>query len=545
MKKLLALVLSLAMLFSLAAASADGYYNETGYRICDEVIEPTAAGSFGLDINYEEILTWKEWTDRLGIKFKMVFYNGEDWKTQLTLMLADDNLPDMLHSADLSNAEMADYGTQGYFVNLLDYPELIPNLLSVDEEYPGFLGACTSYDGGVYGTKYITTSTVNKIARTFINNVWLKNVGKEVPTTIDELYEVLCAFKEQDANGNGDPNDEIPFAYYANSTGRTLCTVLAGYGINSDTWNGYNILQADDEGKVYLADTSDAYKSFLTFMAKCYAEGLIDPECFTLTNSEVMLNCQKNIVGFYGCGSAPFVMTTTSIDTDRDWSGVMGFTSEYNDKPYLGIPNGFSGSFKMAISADSPYKEALVRFLDYLWGEEGGLSVFSGYEGVTFDYQYDDVLGIDVLTIYSPEGYASSDEFRQYKAVFNGPFLTYSGIPARNALWYDAPTDKLQEPAVINQWGWMAQLAYASRREGLEHIPTFPVEALSFTEEETNELVTLSTDIGTYLQQAFANFVNGTWSIENDWDQHIQQLNNIGLERYLEIYQAAYDRFNA
>ena len=43
-------------------------------------------------------------------------------------MLAAEELPDMLHSAELSNSEMADYGTQGYFVNLLYYPELIPNL---------------------------------------------------------------------------------------------------------------------------------------------------------------------------------------------------------------------------------------------------------------------------------------------------------------------------------------------------------------------------------------------------------------------------------
>ena len=33
-----------------------------------------------------------------------------------------------------------------------------------------------------------------------------------VPQTTDELFDVLTAFKEQDANGNGDPNDEIPLA---------------------------------------------------------------------------------------------------------------------------------------------------------------------------------------------------------------------------------------------------------------------------------------------------------------------------------------------
>ena len=44
----------------------------------------------------------------------------------------------------------------------------------------------------------------------FINKAWLDRLGLEMPTTVDEWYEVLKAFKEQDANGNGDPNDEIP-----------------------------------------------------------------------------------------------------------------------------------------------------------------------------------------------------------------------------------------------------------------------------------------------------------------------------------------------
>ena len=33
-----------------------------------------------------------------------------------------------------------------------------------------------------------------------------------MPTTTDELRTVLEAFRDQDANGNGDPNDEIPYS---------------------------------------------------------------------------------------------------------------------------------------------------------------------------------------------------------------------------------------------------------------------------------------------------------------------------------------------
>ena len=49
--------------------------------------------------------------------------------------------------------------------------------------------------------------------RTYIDRTWLKNVDMEMPTTLDEFYNVLVAFKEKDANGNGDPNDEIPWTF--------------------------------------------------------------------------------------------------------------------------------------------------------------------------------------------------------------------------------------------------------------------------------------------------------------------------------------------
>ena len=46
----------------------------------------------------------------------------------------------------------------------------------------------------------------------YIRKTWLDALGLEIPTTVEEYHNVLKAFKEQDANGNGDPNDEIPYS---------------------------------------------------------------------------------------------------------------------------------------------------------------------------------------------------------------------------------------------------------------------------------------------------------------------------------------------
>ena len=110
MKRILAMALTLCLVLSIApVVFAEGdYYNKEGYRICDEEITVTTAGSFGLKVIPEDIIAWQQWRERFGLKFDMTFYSGEDWKTQLNLMFASDELPDILCDAGLSNAEMTD-----------------------------------------------------------------------------------------------------------------------------------------------------------------------------------------------------------------------------------------------------------------------------------------------------------------------------------------------------------------------------------------------------------------------------------------------------
>lgn len=69
---------------------------------------------------------------------------------------------------------------------------------------------CSTSDGHIYGLPRLRVDMTDRLTRSFVNKVWLENLGLEVPTTIDEYYEFSQHFKNQDANGNGDTNDEIP-----------------------------------------------------------------------------------------------------------------------------------------------------------------------------------------------------------------------------------------------------------------------------------------------------------------------------------------------
>ena len=120
----------------------------------------------------------------------------------------------------------------------------------------------------------------------YINKDWLDQLNLEVPTTVDELYDVLCAFRDNDMNGNGDKTDEIPMELAESNWAGQVLNMSNPWGIaawNSDPLNCYYKLQ---DGKVLPTANSQEYRDYLEYMHKLVADGLLDKECFTETNDQ-------------------------------------------------------------------------------------------------------------------------------------------------------------------------------------------------------------------------------------------------------------------
>lgn len=84
------------------------------------------------------------------------------------------------------------------------------------------------------------------------------------------------------------------------------------------------------------------------------------------------------------------------------------------------------------------------------------------------------------------------------------------------------------------------------RAKGLERFISdergFP--SFTYTIEENRTLAPLADDIETYVQEMKVKFIAGEASL-SQWDQYVKTLYDMGLERYMEIQQAAYGRYQA
>lgn len=529
------------------------YFNATGRRICDETITITMTGRQGATKDWQNVFQIQEIEKQFGIHIECQPVANDAWQTQRTLMFADDTLPDLIVNSQLSINDANKYGAEGYLLPINEYLEYMPNLSAMMEKYPDFAKAMTAPDGNIYGLPGLTNveNTAGRLNRFYINTTWLERVGKEVPETLDELYDVLVAFKEQDANGNGDPNDEIPLLYNNEMYFYAQEALLGVFGIYSKEYEF--ILQEDEQGKLYLANMSDAYKEYLTYMNKLYNEELIDKECFLLTSEDVESKASEDKYGVMGVAGSPSTASGHDSVYDYEWVSIAALTLNKGDAKKIADKCAVSRTVGQVISANTEYPEAICRLLDYFYTDEGTLSSTQGFEGsgISFvELPFAPGTKVANLNYNAADGkYKNSGEFRQQASVIQGAFITLTDTWAKPEGFVmgcdDATFDMLldMEPEELSSYnigGWLLRNAEIIRKGGLEWVDAIP--PILWNEDESIEASTLLTDIQNYLMTTKAQFITGEVDVEAGWDNYIKTLKTMGVERLMELHNTAYAR---
>ena len=219
MKKLLSLALVAMMILSVVSfASAEG---QTEFNVLSGI----SALSGGYDNNpvlntmMEQAgikIVWDTWSDSL----------GEVVGTRISGNAASKNPIDAFQAVGFSNFDLMRYGSAGTFIDLTPYitPEVMPNLTAILEKHPEIKAAITMSDGKIYGLPAGEQMGTAGIGRekdysifavpqfSMINKAWLDDLGLAMPTTLDELHDVLKAFKDNDMSAK----------YYGNAAGTTI-----------------------------------------------------------------------------------------------------------------------------------------------------------------------------------------------------------------------------------------------------------------------------------------------------------------------------------
>ena len=543
------------------------YYNKTGYPICDTTIKLTAASSFSSTAkNFKQITTGtkdnlsqlKYYAEHLGLEFTVDNYTSDAWATTLTNMIAANTLPDMVFGPkDFKLSDANKYGDQGFILDLMQYKELLPNLLAVNEKYPDLLAVSQTSDGKLYATGALANPfTADATYRTFLNKKYIDNLKIEIPKTIDEYTAMLKRFRDEDADGDGDKTNEVPLDYkYCNTmTDRLL---MGTFGVTSN--NSAFPLHEGDDGKVTMLD--DHYKEFLRYLTMLYEEGLMDKNAFSISNEESNAQIAADKVGAYAHW-APFVAYSTDSTEDINLAyGYMSLSSQYNGNQQLVVLNPtVSDTVRAFISTKTQYPEACVRFYDFLFTEDGNTSVSTGVPTEVpadlYEVKHDAQLNLDFFkgnTDKIPAIYEKNwDGFRSAEIMMNGNLkmadIPYDGAQFPNSFeplikFFKSNPSADAEKTVTTDWNQEALRAKAIAYTDAKTVNAYPTMNYG---DDTTRRSQLKTDISSAITDAKSTvIIGGTANFDANWKKMVDSANGMGVEELLKIEQTHYDAYKA
>ncbi len=541
-KKAIALSLAMATMFSSSALAYT--VSEPGQLpVTDEVVEYTICApdvTYINDLNENTLTPWI--LEKTNVKLNYEEIPDTEWSTKVNLLIASDELPDAFIYGSFSAAELADYGSQGVFLPMNDiiaeHGYYINQVFDQQEALPN---AYTALDGNIY-----TLPSVNECyhcyysMRAWINQQWLTNLGLEYPNTVDEFVNVLRAFKEQDANGNGDPNDEIPFSGNASSWNGTIYPFLLNSFLHYDTSN----LSVKEDGTVIFTPIQPEFKEGLQWIASLIDEGLIEKEALTQTAEQLKTKGSNLDTALLGGFTAAVWWDGVGAD-----DGEGSRCREYCGLSPLEGPNGvrispwsgtgfYMGNCVITTACEDPVP--LFKMFDYMLSEEGTLRSQVGELDVDYVMPDEGAPGINGKpAIYktlprATSGGTAGDESTTAMANVFPANRTNDFRLGQQADYSDPETQWQQEPRLYNE----SATYFAPYAD--EHM-MYP-SAVNLTAEESEKINFMKTQINDYVKENIVLFLAGEKSFDTDWDSFIAEFDNLNLNEYMELRQMAYTR---
>lgn len=467
---------------------------------------PVHVASVKIIKDFSENEAYKEKMKRTGINIEFIHPSMGQEKEQYQLMIASNDLPDLIQHNGISYTGGPDKAIQdGIYLRL---NELIdkhaPNYKKIRESNREVGKLTITDEGNIWA--FITVNGVEETAwrGPILRKDLLSKAGLDVPATIDEWYTVLKAFKGMGV--------EAPLLF-PKSAVTPESQFTGAFGIANEYYQ--------EDGKVKYGPVEPGYKEYLATLNKWYSEGLIDKDFATRNQNalDALITSDKAgaWIGAPDTGINPYLLIKKD-DPDFALVGAPYPTVKKGDTLKIGQKIWAAGGSEVAVTKACKYPEEAVKFMDFNYSEEGSKLFNYGIEGVSYKMENNKPVFTDLM-INNPDKIEFYTLAWKYK-LHTGPYLRdYTATPPFN------DTEK--------------QAREAWRTVGNENM----MPPVSHTTEESKKLASIQNDLNTYRSEMIMKFILGVEPISK-YDDFVSQLKKRGLDELIAIKQAALDRYN-
>lgn len=509
------------------------YFNATGYPIVNEEITLkilTCKNSMST-VDHDKMPGWQYLSELTGIKFEIESYTSDDLKTKLPLILSDpSSMPDIFLQCGISAADILNYGEQGMLMEISDLVEQYGEYIKICwEADPLNKSYATSTNGNIYALPALNYNGIPTGVWSYqVNTRWMENCGiTEYPSTVEEFKDMLVAFRDMDANGNGDKDDEIPMM--ANMTSM-LQVMAASFNMPLDwPWVGaqYGAFYGTTEAVPMFM--TDNYRAMIEYIAELYEEKLINQDVFSVSGDE---NTARRVGDIYGAMANSYSNNVEEKYDPSEWVTIPLLTSEFLEDAtaYAYVTPSYQTGMG-AISAYTEYPEACIRVLDYFMSIDGTALIRGDLHDGTYDLKAAGV-SQEIIDMYAEKlavegtsvNMAAANIFGSTGCNWKYQFVDYSleGV-------YPSPVAE----------------SYTKLRKSYIGKEFYnPTHTITFTADEQDVLSVYQTDIDGYVQQTVSRWIAGEDELnDTTWNAYIAALEKMNVEEMTKAYVSAHNRF--
>ncbi len=458
------------------------------------------------------------------IEWETVPYNSYK-EVMSTRIAAGSDLPDILNLSFLGNYQkLASDGI------IIPQNTLIAKygywLKQFFDKNPAYKAMMTAPDGNIYCIEDTVLDSHLSIMP-MIDKFAMQRVGLGMPTTTDEFYNLLKAFKTKDVNGNGQA-DEVPFATIFDENDLNYIYQLANafglemtWGSMSDPTYMFRVRGGKMESQLQLPE----FKAFLTWMNKLYSEGLINKDLTTANYDrliEYVTKGQSAVVSYWSTYAYLFGAASPDNQGDKDGSKVPVFIPMTPLKSPTGAQYytkrlGLNGDGMGITTKATPEKQAAaMKWIDFLFNSPTSLLMqANGVEGLSFTKNAD-----GSITKKAPAGM----EWSAYVTSIGG----------------NQPPRAHQQ--LLSAWrSWMPPWLEDIDTSYQKYYVDPSIVAIQWTQDEQEQLTAKVTDLSTYVLESVTKFIMGQTPL-SQFDAFSSELNKRGIGDIQKLYEQRYQR---
>ena len=438
-------------------------------------------------------------------------------KELFSVLLSSGDLPDMMY---LSNGVEYPGGivtgiSDGMFLNINELVnQYAPNFSKWRQYDEVHQKETISDDGLILGFPMMNDIPEGANLGMCVRQDYLDKLGMEAPHTLDEVHEVLSAAKNE--LGLASPLLLTSNGVFMDSA------LLSAYGVGREWYQ--------NDGTVLFGPMQNGYREYLEMMNQWYSEGLIDPNfvsnAFTGAPTNDLLVSDDVMMTETYWGRVVDAMVVNGVTQNQDFWLTPISAPVKNDGDTVGIRMYNSPIMSQTVlTKDCSDPVVAAMWLDYQYTEDAMILNNYGVEGETFYYDENGDFQFTDLIMNNPDGRTTTDANRLY-------------IRRNGSGWIKWERQQLTNPTVKHKDEIWAYDVWSA--DGTEWV----VPAITMTTEESSEFQSIYADIKTYVEESTVGMIMGTTPVDQ-FDAFVEQLKAMGIERAIEIEQAALDRYNA